>query len=287
MNLSNLNETLELGVSPLRYRLYIKFFAPKVTLQAGSYELRDSTTLEAFLRDTLTHPLHVDRTIRILPGWNMWDIDEYLASQGIAETGGFLATAQINFAQYQDEFAFLSGVSSLEWFLYPDTYRISPSATADTVIRVMLREFQKKIGDAYVDMDPRKAYEALILSSIVEREEPLDANQPIVAGILAKRVHEGIAMGADATVCYWYQKTQKTCTPEFIASVIYEKNPYNTRNMLGYPPTPISNVPVDTWKSVINPEVSPYYYYLHDSSWRIHYGRTNEEHNQNKARYLR
>jgi cell division protein YceG involved in septum cleavage len=31
---------------------------------------------------------------------------------------------------------------------------------------------------------------------------------------------------------------------------------------------------------------SPYYYYLHDSNGEIHYGKTLEEHNANKRRYL-
>lgn len=160
----------------------------------------------------------------------MWDIDAYLASKEIGASGDFLTAAEKNFSAYQENFPFLADVKSLEGFLYPDTYRIRKNGTADDVIRVMLKEFQKKIGEDYQSMDPQKAYETLIMASIVEREEPKDANQPIVAGILTKRVEEGIPMGADATVCYGYQKTQKTCTPSFIASVIYEKHPYNTRN---------------------------------------------------------
>jgi cell division protein YceG involved in septum cleavage len=58
----------------------------------------------------------------------------------------------------------------------------------------MLREFDKKIGTQYHSLDPKKAYQTLILASIVEREERSETNQPIVAGILSKRVAEGIAM---------------------------------------------------------------------------------------------
>jgi UPF0755 protein len=93
-------------------------------------------------------------------------------------------------------------------------------------------------------------------------------------------------MGADATVCYQYAKTQKQCTPEFIGSVITEKTPYNTRNKQGYPPTPISSVSASTWESVLDKKDSPYYYYLHDNDGGIHYGKTLAEHNQNKATYL-
>lgn len=93
-------------------------------------------------------------------------------------------------------------------------------------------------------------------------------------------------MGADATVCYASAKTQKQCTPDFIASVIYEKSPYNTRNKQGYPPTPIANPSRNTWEAAVKPLDSSYYYYLHDTDGVIHYARTLEEHNQNKATYL-
>ena len=151
----------------------------------------------------------------------------------------------------------------------------------------MLREFDKKIATSYRSLEPKKAYETLILASIVEREERYAQNQPIVAGILAKRVAEGIPMGADATVCYGEGRTQKQCTPEFIATVINSNtNPYNTRRKKGYTPTPISNMPLSTWKAALDPEPSPYYYYLHGNDGQIRYGRTNEEHNINKQKYL-
>jgi cell division protein YceG involved in septum cleavage len=93
-------------------------------------------------------------------------------------------------------------------------------------------------------------------------------------------------MGADATVCVGYAKTQKQCTPAFVATVIQDANPYNTRRTQGYPPTPIANVPLPAWNAAVNPESSPYYYYLHGSDGTIHYGRTNQEHAVNKTKYL-
>ena len=223
----------------------------------------------------------------ILPGWNIYDIDSYLFSEWVWWAWELIDTARINFKTYQEDFPFLKWATSLEWFLYPDTYRIREDGWVDAAIRVMLREFDKKIGSDYDKMDPKKAYETLILASIVEREERNDTNQPIVAGILSKRVKEWIALWADATVCYGYAKTQKQCTPSFIGSVIRDKNPYNTRSMRWYTPTPISNVPVSSWKAAMNPESSPYYYYLHDNDGYIHYGKTNEEHIANKQQYLR
>ena len=284
---SILSDKLGFGIASWRYRLWIRFFAPSgIVINAGTYETKDALSVSEFLTKTIKTPVYIDQTITILPGWSSYDIDAYLANKGIGSVGDFLETSRLNFSQYQRDFPFLTGVASLEGFLYPDTYRLRQDATTDDAIRVMLREFDKKIGTQYKSLEPRKAYETLTLASIVEREERSDTNQPIVAGILAKRVAEGIAMWADATVCYGYAKTQKQCTPSFIGTIIQDKNPYNTRNKQGYTPTPISNMTISTWDAALHPEISPYYYYLHGTDGVIHYGRTNDEHIANKQKYL-
>ncbi len=37
----------------------------------------------------------------------------------------------------------------------------------------------------------------------------------------------------------------------------------------------------------MSPELSSYYYYLHDANGKIHYAKTLEEHNTNKNLYLK
>lgn len=111
----------------------------------------------------------------------------------------------------------------------PDTYRISKTADAKSIIRVMLDEFQKKIAPTYTSLG-KDAYKTLILASIVEREEKNKANKSTVAGILTKRLKEGIPLGADATVCYSFKLTQSECTPSFINQNIGNASEYNTRS---------------------------------------------------------
>lgn len=277
---------LRIPVSSLRYKLWLKFFAPKLeNLQIWEYRLENPISFRDFFSVTLTHPTHTDQTITILPGWNMYDIDEYFFIKGILPKWEFLRVAIEELDEFKKDFSFLENRESLEGFLYPDTYRIRTEATTKDIIRVLLSEFDKKIGISYRDLW-ENAYKELILASIVEREERKTSEQSQVAGILAKRVKEWIPMWADATVCTGYGKSQKDCTPRFIGEVIYEKNPFNTRNKQGYPPTPISNVPLDTWENTREKKESPYYYYLHDSEGNIHYGKTLDDHVNNKRKYL-
>lgn len=68
----------------MRYKLYLRFFAPKIpSLQAGTYEIERDMELSRVLSETLKSPKYTDLTITILPGWNMYDIDSYLSSKKI------------------------------------------------------------------------------------------------------------------------------------------------------------------------------------------------------------
>ncbi len=177
-------------------------------------------------------------------------------------------------------------VVSLEGFLVPDTYRISPESWVTDIIRILLKAFDAKIYQEYNFTSNEKLYETLIFASILEKEEKNSTNKPIVAGILQKRFEEKMPIGADATVCYGYRLTMTDCTPTFIGEHIYEKNPYNTRSTLNLPPTSIANPSVETILATLNSEPSKYYYYLHDDFGNIHYGKTLEEHNRNRVLYL-
>lgn len=288
--LSSLNNDYNLWVSDIRYRWYIKFFAPNIDLKKGYYVVTDSMPLSQLLQEWFkkTSPMSNEIQITLLPGWNIWDYDDYFAKKNILNKWDFVKAATDNFPKYQEKYSFLKNAKSLEWFLMPDTYRIFINSSADNIITKLLSWFDNKIAKGYESLSPQRAYSTLILASIVEREEKNSKNRPIVAWILSKREKEGIAIWADATVCYWFQKTFSECTPSFIASVITDhSNIYNTRKNLGYPPTPISSISMSSWNAAFAPESSKYYYYLHDNEGIIHYATTLSEHNINVWKYLK
>lgn len=284
--LGNLPEKLGIQVNPFLFKVYTRFLVDSFNLQAGTYSLKENTTLSLLFSDILKNPSSKDITITLLPGWNIWDMDAYLTKQGVLEAGEFTKSAENIPPALKKEFPFLGQVNTLEGFLVPDTYRISPEATGGDIRDMLLRIFDERVYKEFA-LDSRSSwYEILILASIVEKEEKSSTNKPIVAGILEKRFREKMPIGADATVCYAYRLTMTDCTPAFIGEHIYEETSYNTRKSLGLPPTPIANPSVDTIRATLTPESSPYYYYLHDDSGNIHYGRTLEEHNRNRVLYL-
>ena len=185
------------------------------------------------------------------------------------------------------KYPFLEGKTSFEGFLYPDTYRVRPSANLEEFLNTLLAIFDERIYAKLTPTQQKNIYPTLILASIVEREERNPEEKAVVAGVLTERLRIRMMLGADATVCYALALSSKVCTPTQIVNGLDSKSPYNTRKVSGLPPTPIANPSRDTWLATLFPKKTEALYYLHNPEGGIHYANTNEEHNANKRKYLR
>lgn len=112
-------------------------------------------------------------------------------------------------------------------------------------------------------------------------------NKPIIAGIFLNRLEKGMRLDADITLCYGLKFTYDQCHQNILPHLNDANNPYNTRQVSGLMPTPISSPSIETILAVLNFQKTDYLFYLHDNQGGIHYGTTNEEHASNIAIYLR
>jgi UPF0755 protein len=240
--------------SPLLFRLIVR--QNKLTVQAGIYQLSPSLAPN-ILAQTLTRGLSVDHKLTIPEGFR---------SEQIAETAGL---------PVKD---FLLAAKGLEGQLFPDTYFVKDGLTSVELVKIMHDNFVKKTGE--VDK------QTLILASLVERETRGDAEKPVVAGILKKRLTSGWALELDATVQYFLGKSGNWWPN---TTLLDRKLPslYNTYLHTGLPPAPIGNPGLASIKAVQNSEDSPYWFYLHDKNGTIHYGATLADHNLNIEKYIK
>jgi UPF0755 protein len=246
--------------------------------------------------------------VTILEGWSIYDIDDYLTKQWFIDRGDYIryTTQRDIIVGLQGSYDFLQeagSLSTLEGFLYPDTYFLDQDAdVVPSLVRVQLDTFAGKVWNPlqndrdafYVRLArdfPRvqfSRYDIVRLASVIQKEERIAANQPTIAGLFLRRLQIGMRLDADITLCYGLKQPYSVCTPAYIARHVSDRNNiYNTRQQAWMPPTAIANVPVWAFQAVLQYIVSDYLYYLHDANGRIYYGRTLEEHNKNKQLYLR
>ncbi|MCF7835094.1 endolytic transglycosylase MltG [Candidatus Gracilibacteria bacterium] len=282
-----------------RIKFYLFFNQDEVNLskiQVGNYYFSGSYSPSSFLSIVQAGPQTNYSRYTVLEGRSIYDIDADLTKKGFIQAGEYIAfvTDSTYISKYITRYDFLAQagyISSLEGFLYPDTYNIDvEKGYIDQLVYLQLQAFKNKVRNKIYNQlgfFPYDFYKLISLASVVEKEERNPNNKTTVAGILLNRIKVGMRIDADITLCYGYQMPYESCTPSFIASKISDSNnPYNTRGNAKFVPQPISNPSFDTIDATLNYTDTDYMFYLHDSSGNIHYGKTLDQHNQNKRNYL-
>lgn len=171
-----------------------------------------------------------------------------------------------------------------EGYLFPDTYFLPPMATSGMIISLLTETFEIKTSELVLRAEAlgRSWNDVVIMASLVEKEAQTYEDKRIVAGILWKRLDEGMRLQVDAPFFYLFGKTSADIT----RADLDIDSPYNTYKYEGLPPTPISNAGLETLEATLNPIESEYWFYLSDTDGVIHYAATYDEHLDNKAKYI-
>lgn len=277
---------LDLILSSWAFKKYVKEKNLDATLEAGKYVLKKSYTIPEMV-EFLQHSRTDEVALTIKEGLSLQEVDNYLADNGILPRGSFEVCAKKCFIE--ERFSFLDSKPkglSLEGYLFPDTYFADPeTVNPENLILRMLKNFDEKLTPDLRSEIAKRGYsihQIVTMASLIEEESREPEEKGIIAGILWKRFEEKQLLGVDATIRYAVEKPTGPLTEKDLAV----NSPYNTRKKVGLPPGPISNFGFESLKTAILPTPSEYYYYLHDNEGKVHFAKTNEEHNLNKERYL-
>lgn len=248
--------------------------------QAGTYELSPMDPLGA-IADTIWEGDVVQVSITIPEGWNIQQMAEYLEAQGLFPAKDFIAASQT--IPY-DEYPWLpENLPHLEGFLFPDTYVLPDPATPDAIVRQMLTQFEQVALPIYDEANsPYSLLEWVTLASIVEKEAVVGDERSLVASVFARRLTEGMTLGADPTVEYALGIRQTPDRPLTLRDV-NTPSPYNTYLNPGLPPTPIASPGIASLEASLSPDDTDYLYFVARYDGTHVFSRTLAEHEAAQA----
>ncbi len=267
------------------FKKYAKSSGNDTKLIAGRFVLQRSQTIPLIV-ETITNPRRSEEVITIPEGSTVVDIDNIITGKQLINKNDFI-TAVNKFDNYEN-YDFLDRekmenlIHPLEGYLFPDTYFVDPiNFYSENLIQLMLQNFENKLADELSKEHQRDFNDIIIMASIVEKEVRTSDDIPIVADILWKRLDNNWLLGADATLLYLADDRNLDYYD------LQENTPYNTRINPGLPPGPICNPGLKHIMATISPEESDYWYYLTTlDTGEVIYAQTNDQHNQNKRKYL-
>ncbi len=163
------------------------------------------------------------------------------------------------------------GATSAEGFLFPDTYEVPDGVKPETMVKKAIAQFnavtQKVDFQAQAETlnfgtsrpELSKAYKALIVASIVEREVFRPEDRGKVAQVIYNRLAQGMKLDMDSTVAYAAGKTSGVFTTDAERKTV---SPYNTYLNAGLPPGPISAPGEAALTAAVTPEAGTWLYFV-------------------------
>ncbi|MBI2484802.1 endolytic transglycosylase MltG [Candidatus Uhrbacteria bacterium] len=254
--------------SPFLFKVYAKLLRVEGRLQPGAFSLKSGMSTHDVLR-RMTDPTATELTLTFPEGWTLAKMGDYLEAEGVTTRAAWDAVA----------------TRDLEGYLFPDTYRFLKGVIPEDMVKRLRREMDEKLEELApaLEASGRTTHEILTMASILEQEVRSPEDRRLVADLFWRRLDIGMALQADSTVNYVTGKD----TPSISYADRDIDSPYNTYKYRGLPPGPISNPGLDAIRAALEPAANPYFFFLTDAEGKVYYAKTLEEHNVNKARYLR
>ncbi len=250
-------------------------------LKVGEYELSASQSTPEILRTLVegrvrTHPVVIPEGLRAT------EIADRLAAAGLADREAFLGVV------FDPDSAGRMGVegSSLEGYLFPDTYRFAKDLRAEDVAGAMVQEFLRVYRELVPEPDraPLPMREHVTLASIVEKETGAAHERPLIAAVFLNRLERGMRLETDPTVIYGIEAFDGNLRRIHLED---EGNPYNTYRISGLPPGPIANPGRDALRAVIEPADTPYLFFVSRNDGTHVFSKTYAEHERAVDRFQR
>ena len=274
--------------SELAFRLIAYLQGTESDIRAGYYVIPRSLDANGVLA-LLLEGRQEEISVTIPEGWTIRRIAERLEGQGVTTAEDFVAA--VADPALIEELG-IQG-TSMEGYLFPDTYRFPRYYPAADVARGMVGNFFRRLAEVqpnFANFGADELHEKIILASIVEREYQRPEEAGLIASVFVNRLDANAGLQSCATVAYVLTEVQGKEHPRTIThKELAVESLFNTYKWRGLPPAPISNPGTVALQAAFFPVESDYWYFvLKDSeTGEHHFSRELDEHNEAKLFYLK
>jgi UPF0755 protein len=219
--------------------------------------------------------------ITIPEGSNVFDIAARLEQAGFGPRQKFLDAAKEQAGLVRD---LDPKATSLEGYLFPDTYRLPRKASPVQIYTTMVRRFRT----IAMQLGLRKDVHAVVtMASLVERETAVDAERPLVASVFVNRLSKKMPLMTDPSVIYGLELDGHWRGAIYKGDLKLD-TPFNTYLHPGLPPSPIANPGLKSLRAALDPARTDYLYFVAAGSnpqGRSLFSNSLDDQNRNVAGY--
>ncbi len=253
-------------------------------VKAGEYRF-SPTMSPASIFSVLTSGVSMKYPLTLREGENMYELAQDLESKNLAKKEEFLALCK------NPDFIASLGLfhdlppTSLEGYLFPDTYFFNKAMTNTDMIKQMVKHFFDFWGPHEQERSIQlklTRHEIITLASMIEKETGAPEERPLISSIFHNRLHLKMRLQSDPTTIYgmWDRYHGKIHKKDLL-----EKNKYNTYTIQALPVGPIANPGKESIQAALFPAESPFLYFVSHNDGTHKFSKTIQEHNQAVQKY--
>ncbi|NQW02665.1 MAG: endolytic transglycosylase MltG, partial [Acidobacteria bacterium] len=262
---------------PLLFRAAVRLVGADRRLQAGEYRFADVATPRAIVQRLARGDVYT-RAVTFPEGLTMWEMAEVFAASGLGSAEEFLSEARdpSRIAAIDPE------ATSLEGYLFPDTYHLARAVGATGAVDVMVAGFLRAF-----DADLRAAAtsrglsvrDVVTLASLIEKETAHPPERAVVSAVYQNRLRIRMGLQCDPTVIY-----ALLLAGEWNGNLTRENlrvdSPYNTYRYPGLPPGPIAAPGRASLEAAVRPAGVKFLYFVSRNDGTHVFASTLAEHNR-------
>jgi UPF0755 protein len=249
----------------------------KHSLKAGEY-LFEKTATSIEIHNRLVRGDVYVHTVVIPEGFNIFEVAQAIQNAGLGSSEDFLRIARSQTGLIAD---LAPEATTLEGYLFPNTYEFTRTQTLEEIAAAMVKQFRQVAREIGLTADVQKT---VTLASIIEKETAAPDERPLVAGVYSNRLAKNMPLQADPSVIY-AELLQGAYTGALHHEDMQFRSAYNTYAHAGLPPGPIGNPGKVSLEAAMHPADTQYLYFVSDGNSHHRFARSLDEHNRNVVAY--
>lgn len=178
-----------------------------------------------------------------------------------------------------------------EGSMLPDTYSFTRGETRAQLIEQMQRAQQRLVQEIWArrapDLPLKTPQQLVILASMIEKETGKPDERTRIAAVFVNRLKHKMRLQSDPTIIYGLVGGKGSLGRPIMKSEIDEPTPYNTYQIDGLPPGPITNPGRASLEAAANPARTRDLYFVADGTGGHVFAETYEQHQKNVLKLRR
>jgi UPF0755 protein len=264
--------------SAFKLRVLAKLTHQGARVKMGEYALNKGMSPQEILA-ILVSGKSILYPITFPEGANIYEMAALLQSKNIYKSEDFLKACHDKVLIHE-----LLGIdlSSLEGYLFPETYNV----TRYTPLREFIASMVQNFKTVYAELEssaqahplPLPRHELVILASMVEKETGAPEERPMIASIFYNRLQKGMRLQSDPTIIYGIWVATGAYKNNITREDLLNPTPFNTYTVPRLPFGPIANPGRESLLAVMRPAQSEFFYFVSHNNGTHAFSKTYEEH---------